>query len=224
MYRTKWVKTLTKDFLIQEYVINKKCMLEIAKEVGCCETTVYRALDEFKIGIPDEVNKKRRKLNTRIKKIFTKQYLIEEYIVKDRTSSSIAKEHHTSHSIVLKYLNEYNIKIRTHSLSMLKGATCGSKHWNWHGGKNRYGYSNYFKKIRHLIHKRDCFICQFCGRTEKECLDIYKCVLDVHHIDYDKNNDSFDNLISLCKGCHTSTHKGREDWKIYFKDKILRRM
>ena len=43
--------------------------------------------------------------------------------------------------------------------------------------------------------------------------------LDVHHIDYDKNNLSEDNLITLCEKCHGKTKAlKREYWKKYYED------
>jgi len=44
--------------------------------------------------------------------------------------------------------------------------------------------------------------------------------LAVHHIDYNKTNNSVDNLICLCKSCHAQTNFKRENWQEYFKKKI----
>ena len=41
--------------------------------------------------------------------------------------------------------------------------------------------------------------------------------INVHHIDYDKNNSNPNNLIVLCKGCHAKTNFNREYWGSYFK-------
>ncbi len=34
--------------------------------------------------------------------------------------------------------------------------------------------------------------------------------------DYDKRNNSPENLISLCASCHTKTNFSRNDWTEYF--------
>lgn len=93
----------------------------------------------------------------------------------------------------------------------------GHSTWNkGFGTKVRYSYL-FTKKIRSLIRERDGFRCQMCGCPQTECLK----ALDVHHIDYDKKNDSLRNLISLCKPCHTKTnHNKREYWKQYFLEKV----
>ena len=36
--------------------------------------------------------------------------------------------------------------------------------------------------------------------------------LCVHHIDYDKENLDFDNLISLCHSCHGKTNFNQNYW------------
>lgn len=46
-------------------------------------------------------------------------------------------------------------------------------------------------------------------------------VLSVHHINYNKYDQTEDNLISLCKSCHTKTNFSREDWTIYFYEEVL---
>jgi len=43
--------------------------------------------------------------------------------------------------------------------------------------------------------------CQICGYLE------YKCCLDVHHVDYDPNNNSIENLAILCVICHRKVHR-----------------
>jgi 5-methylcytosine-specific restriction endonuclease McrA len=40
--------------------------------------------------------------------------------------------------------------------------------------------------------------------------------LDVHHIDYDKDNLSPNNLITLCRRCHVKTNNNRDFWRNYF--------
>ena len=68
--------------------------------------------------------------------------------------------------------------------------------FNWYHDKDRFG------GIREKILQRDNFQCQICGNEEKLC---------VHHIDgtnYLKSNTNNDleNLITLCKSCHSKLH------------------
>jgi len=81
---------------------------------------------------------------------------------------------------------------------------------NWRGGIGFEPYPiSWTEELREQIRKRDNHQCQLCGKTEKQ----NKRKLDVHHIDYDKENLNLDNLISLCRGCHMKTNGNREFWQ-----------
>lgn len=79
----------------------------------------------------------------------------------------------------------------------------GEKSSLWLGGnKNIRGYTPLFnKQLKERIRVRDGFKCQLCGVPELEC----KKRLAVHHIDFNKENCSEGNLISLCNSCHNKT-------------------
>lgn len=89
----------------------------------------------------------------------------------------------------------------------------GNKNPNWHGG---IPYPPKFREIRNEILKRDLFTCQECHRHQNE-LDKS---LQVHHIDFNKQNNISENLISLCGGCHGKTLNSRSDWMNYYKNKM----
>lgn len=79
----------------------------------------------------------------------------------------------------------------------------GENHWNWQGGKSYEDYGSDFTNLmKEQIRERDNYTCQFCGVSEEQ-LDEALCV---HHIDEDKKNNSEENLISLCRTCHTNLH------------------
>ena len=83
-------------------------------------------------------------------------------------------------------------------------------------GKCEYDYPPQFNKyLRRLIRERDNFTCKECGYTE----DQLGYNLSIHHIDYNKKNYDFTNLISLCKSCHAQTNFDRKDWEKYFKER-----
>lgn len=87
---------------------------------------------------------------------------------------------------------------------------------NWAGGTSfepyPLGWNNTF---REQIRYRDEYKCQVCHIPETETGR----KLSVHHIDYNKNNLSIDNLISLCARCHCKTNPAskRDMWIEYFK-------
>ena len=51
IYKTKWSEILTKEFLIKEYVINRKSSYQIALEVGCNQLTILNYLRKYNIKI-----------------------------------------------------------------------------------------------------------------------------------------------------------------------------
>lgn len=71
-------------------------------------------------------------------------------------------------------------------------------------------------RLKKLIRKRDNYTCQECGKHESE----NKRKLDVHHIDYNKQNSSVTNLIALCLNCHALTNGNRKFWTAYFTNKL----
>ena len=69
----------------------------------------------------------------------------------------------------------------------------GANNPNWKGGQ----YASNYQKIAYRSYIHECAIC---GNTEK-------CVLEVHHIDYNRENNDCDNLIILCANCHAKVHR-----------------
>jgi predicted nucleic acid-binding Zn ribbon protein len=109
-----------------------------------------------------------------------------------------------------QYCNSCNIK----HYQVIK---YGKDHPNWHGGSSFEGYPIEFnRKLKREIRERDNYKCQECGYTEKQLG--YK--LSIHHIDFNKMNNQLSNLISLCKSCHAQTNFNREDWEIYFRNRM----
>lgn len=66
------------------------------------------------------------------------------------------------------------------------------------------GYPLSFIDIAAHIRDRDNHVCFDCGKTEEENSTLM--ALDVHHIDFDKDNSDPTNLITLCRQCHKRRH------------------
>jgi hypothetical protein len=99
------------------------------------------------------------------------------------------------------------IKLNHHDVS-------GKNNPNWKNGLSFQVYPQSFNRcLKEKIRKRDGFKCRECYKKQT----IKK--LDIHHIDYDKNNNIPENLISLCRQCHAKTNYSREDWIVYFSKK-----
>lgn len=83
----------------------------------------------------------------------------------------------------------------------------------WLGGISKLPYAFKFTMLlKESIRRRDNYICQKCKITQK---NHYR-KLDVHHIDYDKQNCKESNLITLCNRCNLKVNYNRDYWYAYF--------
>jgi len=90
----------------------------------------------------------------------------------------------------------------------------GEKSPVWMGGVSFLPYPPEFNnKLKHKIKKRDNFTCQLCGIKQYT----YQAI---HHIDYEKDNCSESNLITLCLSCNVKVNQNRDFWKQYFTEII----
>lgn len=135
-----------------------------------------------------------------------------EYIKENRAQTNMARKTRRHRlGISKRYLEE----IKTSKIS------------EENNGQTRYYSSSRYRSrgklyvedwiiIRMQIYKRDNYTCQEC--LEK-CHNTNKRKIQCHHIDYDINNNTLDNLITLCASCHAKTNFHRDDWKNYFINK-----
>jgi len=96
----------------------------------------------------------------------------------------------------------------------------GKRNPNWRGGISREPYPFNFKKISIEIRKRDNYICQLC--KNKIVKQTKKKFLTAHHIDYNKKNNDFNNLITLCNSCNAIVNKSREQWTNFFQNNLYK--
>lgn len=87
----------------------------------------------------------------------------------------------------------------------------------WKGGIQAEPYCEVWsdKDFKDFIKERDDYQCQNpdCPKTsERPC---------IHHIDYDKQNCRFWNLITLCIGCNSKANGNRDYWE-YFYTEIMK--
>lgn len=102
----------------------------------------------------------------------------------------------------------------------MKNRFVGQRNPNYTNGLSNEPYPLEFNKsLKELIRNRDNRKCQLCGCPEVECLR----KLDIHHIDYDKENLDPKNLISLCNKCNSKANANRKYWKKYYQNKIMKR-
>jgi 5-methylcytosine-specific restriction endonuclease McrA len=83
----------------------------------------------------------------------------------------------------------------------------------WQGGKSYEPYSlDWTRTLRRSIRERDNYTCQICSRQQEDF------AFDVHHKDFDKNNCNPNNLITLCKSCHSKI--GYYEKRILWQNKL----
>lgn len=100
----------------------------------------------------------------------------------------------------------------------IREANLGENNPNWISDRTLLLYpDDWTNDLKESIRKRDEYICQFCGICQNEL----NCLLDVHHIDYNKDNLDPKNLISLCRSCHIKTNYNRKYWIEYFKRSLF---
>ncbi len=157
---------------------------------------------------------------------FSKQII--DKITKANKGKVRTKEQRKQISLSLKEYYKYNenpFKGKHHTeetkkklKKALKGKYINEKASNWKGGVSSLPYSIEWNKwLREEIKERDNYNCQ-----NPKCKNKSN-ILDVHHIDYNKNNNNKNNLITICKSCHGKTQRRRKYWIWYYK-KLLKRI
>ena len=95
--------------------------------------------------------------------------------------------------------------------SFKKGEQALEKHNQWKGGVSILPYStDWTETLRISIRERDKYTCQVCGKKQGDITFL------IHHIDYNKLNSNPNNLVTLCRNCHSKTNHNREYWNNYF--------
>lgn len=220
---------LTREFLYQAYVVEKRNILAIAREVHVRNGTVINLLREY--GFAEQY--------------VTREWMIEHYVTLQETVDDIAEQLHCTEENVRAYLRKFAISIRYKSRGRVQIPQLNDREWLY----NHYviqGYSclqiaeelncnessvnrafvrfgitlrapltkapsgtrvsrrAFTAHKRRLIHRRDGWACQWpgCGDTSE---------IEAHHIVpvRDGGTNHLDNGITLCVHCHRKT-LGRE--------------
>jgi 5-methylcytosine-specific restriction endonuclease McrA len=91
------------------------------------------------------------------------------------------------------------------------------KNGMWQDGNGYKPYDNNFKRtFKNLIRKRDNQICMNCGIHREKLSQ----ALHIHHVDYNKQNTTKENCISLCNSCHGLTRINKEYWITLLREKL----
>ena len=142
-----------------------------------------------------------------------KDKLLQLYLNKKFSFSDITLKLNISKTAVSRLIKLFRIKKRTLSESQKLKPKYGKDNPAWINGISFKPYTFEFNSsLKQKIRKRDNFTCQCCGITEKE----YFRALDIHHIDYNKQNCKEDNLITLCVSCNVKANGNKEFDRDYY--------
>ena len=104
------------------------------------------------------------------------------------------------------------------TLVKMSKANGGKNNGSWKGGYSLEPYCQKFTyKLKEKIREKYSRRCFLCGKTEKE----NHRKLDVHHIDYNKNqgcNEHEWKLVPVCISCHGITGGDRKHWETLILD------
>jgi len=194
--------SLTKMFLIKEYIDDSKSLQQIANRIKCCKKTIWNNLKKY--NIPIRTIKESVKLLNR----------------KGENNPSFKDGRYSKQYLCINCNKKISRTSGLYGLGRCKSCVSklriGNKSPNWNNGSSFEPYPlGWTKTFKEQIRYRDNYRCQICGCPEVECIR----KLHVHHIDYDKNNILPDNLTSLCNSCHNKTNGNREYWETYFQTK-----
>lgn len=173
-------KKHSKDTIIKMSLIKKgKIFTEIHKKRISNGNKGKERTEEMK-------GKYRKSKIGKINPMYKKTHSIEA-----RTKISVASKEHWKN---LEYRGNMSEKMKGENNPCWKGGITNESH--------KRLMDNEWRKISRRIRERDSCTCQLCGKHKLEL----KNTLDVHHIIpyiISKNNDDT-NLITLCRGCHTT--------------------
>jgi len=135
-------------------------------------------------------------------------WLRHQYLTLGKSARSIARELEVSHSAVGWLLRDLGIPVRSQAEATSLAVTqsnalrADNKSHHWKGGRSA-GYT--YKESRRVlcgagIPKR----CAHCGTTER---------LVPHHKDGNRAGNVLENLMWLCRSCHTTLHWAQGDYQ-----------
>jgi len=111
----RYKDVLTKSFLEKEYILNKKSVSQMMRELGVYSDTINYYLKLHKIPMRTQIEQAKisSKGKPKYDDLLTREVLFENYDIKKRSIVDIAKDLGVYMRTIARYLKKYNIKIRT---------------------------------------------------------------------------------------------------------------
>jgi len=217
------VLTITKEELEKLYISDDLSQQQIAILLGSHQVTIWKLLKKF--NIPSKPRIRPGKHNSFYGKTHSEE-------TKQKISqANLGKKSPNKGKSIPSICGDNNVskrpEVKAKISKALKGRKQpwqeGEKNWNWRGGISYLPYSPEFNnELKKQIKKRDNYACIECGKKETDCIDRNgKCYgLQIHHIDYNKQNNNIINLVTLCNICHSKTNFKRKEWTKYYKELV----
>ena len=170
----------------------------------------YKPLLELKCYECGNVFKTKERFRIKFKRNFCSMNCYNKYKIKNNLLKGIQKKGHKNFpqwfidkSRERMLGNKYRLgtKLTLEHKEKIGFASRGDKSNFWRGGisKHLVEYGSLFnQQLKERIRVRDNFKCRICGVPELE----FERRLDIHHIDFNKKNNSQNNLVALCRSCH----------------------
>jgi len=210
-----------KEMLQEEYILNKKSCVTIAKEYNCGRATVLRRLHKFGFivrGTADVLKGVKRSVEfcetvskaTKGLNIWMKGRSCPEVVKRKISITKKGSSYSESHCKAISKARKGMKFTEEHCKSISKakkGIGSGKEHWNWKGGITPKSIairmSSKYKDWRLAVFSRDKFTCVGCGDKRGHNLH-------AHHImpfaEYPELRFDISNGTTLCKRCHAKLH------------------
>jgi DNA-binding transcriptional MerR regulator len=189
---------LTKEYLEKEYVQKRRFIKDISLEVGCSLNSVRNYLKKYNIDIENRYEDRQtfKGLNP-ARKIMTKVYLKEEYVHKNRSLNNIARELNCSSALVKEMLLTHGIKV-----DKLK---YGETFELCNGVSESHGYLLVYMPNHRLADKKG-YVRLHILLAEHYFNRLVKKGEVVHHKNFNKLDNTPDNLVIMTKKEHDRLH------------------
>lgn len=215
---------LDKNWLEEEYIIKKRSANEIAKKLKTSCGTVLkglknnfipqrtmseqRTLDRLKEGTWKGNDNPMKNFESKRRKVINRGSLA------GKNNPNYGKKHSQETKEKIRQKRKGGKLSEEHKAKIKQNTPSGKESPHWQGGIAPYP-AQWNGEIRDIVRERDKYVCRMCGMKQSVLNGCNK-KLDVHHIDYDRNNLDPENLITLCRRCHSKTNYNRDDWMNFF--------
>lgn len=220
-------KAYDRDWLYQKYIVEGLSTYQIAKLVQRNPKQVYNWIRDYGIQLRE------RAWDTEEHKPYhDKEWLIREYVEKQRSTGEIAADFGVNEAGIIHFMRRHGIKRRNTSEAR------AVKHWgqpgeknpmygkrgedtpNWKGGctPERQAFYNSLEwiKVAKQVWERDERNCQRCGQRWHRGRKFH-----IHHIvsfSVQELRAELNNLVLLCAKCHRWVHSNQNVDKDFLRD------